>query len=219
MNLLQTLELNNAAVLLFHAQDYDKATSKFHQALFLMQDTMQSPPATPNMMPESPLKAAYHHLTISHDSYIETPESMFLYLRPLAMQEIGDPQPAAAIAVFCCVILFNSAVLFHQKGIIHHKMHMIDRAQKLYDGCLFLLEGQDLSNDMTFLVAVAASNNMAQIELEKGMVCSVNDRLRTMGGLIRGSRKRVREMFSSREIEGFFLNVALGGRQLSAPSA
>ncbi|CAJ1965511.1 unnamed protein product [Cylindrotheca closterium] len=200
------------------------AVEQLHEALVHMKGNMAGAccpqsPLTPRPKSARP-RAARHHATLPH--YVKerssNRENMFLYLNELVLDDTTDQHPST-FAIYCAVTLFNVAILYHVEGLAKGRMALMDKAHQMYQASLHFLNGLDLNNDTVFLVNLANHNNMAQIELEKGMVDAPNGRLVHSFSLLQSIKSRALDILSDTELRGFLLNSSLQGKISSAAAA
>lgn len=219
-------KLNNEAVALFMNKRHPEAVEKFHEALRHMREIMQQqafprpdPPASSSKEVTSPSPARYH-VAIPNQISKADREDLFLYLNVLALEETTNLDPAT-VAIYCSVTLLNVAIMYHMEGISQGRMRFMDQARKMYQGSLHMLNSQDnlWENDTVLLVQLAASNNLAHIELEKGMVDVANERLSHLFALLQATKSRALGIISRTELHGFLLNSSLQGKSCAASAA
>jgi hypothetical protein len=78
-------------------------------------------------------------------------------------------------------------------------------AEKLHAACIQILGDSNLSflNETTLLIVIAASNNLAGIEFEKGMVYAVTNRLRFLATLLQESEDANLDILTVAELRDF----------------
>ncbi|CAJ1938719.1 unnamed protein product [Cylindrotheca closterium] len=121
--------------------------------------------------------------------------------------------------IYCAGILFKTAILHHQKSIetgISASMH---RAEQLYQASLQLIVGLPRSNDTVTLIALAATNNLAQIEFEKGLVMQASERLRFLVHLLCSLESTAGRVVTVDEFHGMLSNTLLANGVSSSPAA
>ena len=124
--------------------------------------------------------------------------------------------------VYCAGILFNAAILHHQDAIKTGNSVSLDEAHRLYKASLHLLIILPASfeyNDTVALLEVANTNNLAQIELEKGLVMEASERLQMLTQLFQTSQSTMGNIFTNEEIEGILTNTLVGHGIISSPAA
>ena len=213
-------KLNNEAVALFGDRRCPLALEKFHEALCQMREIMNasSQHDPPRCHEGGSQEAGRTHAVLPYQNQEGTAEDMFLYFNGIVLKETLEQHPST-FAICCAATLFNCAVIYHMEGVATQKMSFMDKALHMYQASLHFLQGVDLQNDTCLLVALAATNNMAQIELEKGMVDGANRRLYHTYALLQHSKTRALDMFAGSEIHGFLLNSSLQGKITSAAAA
>ncbi|KAL3934076.1 MAG: hypothetical protein SGBAC_010124 [Bacillariaceae sp.] len=147
-------------------------------------------------------------------------EDLFLYFNVLALEETTNLDPST-VAIYCSVTLLNVAIMYHMEGISQGRMRFMEQARKMYEASLHMLNSQDniLENDTVLLVQLAASNNLAHIELEKGMVDVANERLSHLYALLQATKSRALGIISCTELRGLFLNSSLQRKSCAASAA
>lgn len=216
-------KLNNEAVALFTNKRHAKAVEKFHEALCHMREVMQAfpqdLPGSSSREVSSPSPARYH-VAMPNQVNKADREDLFLYLNVLALEETTNLDPST-VAIYCSVTLLNVAIMYHMEGISQGRMRVLDQARKMYQASLHMLNSQDIlwENDTVLLVYLAASNNLAHIELEKGMVDVANKRLSHQFALLQATKSRALGIISSTELHGLLLNSSLQGKICAASAA
>ncbi|CAJ1947953.1 unnamed protein product [Cylindrotheca closterium] len=125
------------------------------------------------------------------------------------------------IAIYCAGVVFNTAVLHHQQAIKTGNSASLDRAAKLYEASLHLV-GQHVHadcNNTVSLIAMAASNNLAQIELEKGLVEQACSRLQVLQTVIQSLRPVIIQILTMSEFQGMLSNILLAEGVTTSPAA
>ncbi|CAJ1937696.1 unnamed protein product [Cylindrotheca closterium] len=216
-------KFNNEAVALVMNNRHPRAIQKFHEALVQMRGVMRAFPkdlSAPSYVASRPKTAPRHHVVIlpSQADHQSKREDMFLYLNPILLDEPTNLHPST-LALYCAVTLFNVAILYHIEGVAKGRMRFLDKAQQMYQASLHFLNGQGLWNDTVFLLSLAAHNNLAHIELEKGTVEASNGHLGHAFELLQSIKERALDILSDSELHGFLLNSSLQGRISSAAAA
>jgi hypothetical protein len=154
-------------------------------------------------------------------------DDFFLFQRALFLNapratDASSPQEIfKALPILGSVVLFNSAILYHKNATLTAESSSLDKAQQLYKASLQFATSQGATNPTDWLITIAASNNLAQIACEKGMIEEANERLDDLCFLLSrgGSRERLHCIFSVEEIQGFLSNAAMAGGFKSSPAA
>ena len=134
----------------------------------------------------------------------------FVYQGALIFQESSPSsfQSMNAMTIYCAGILFNTAILHHQEAIRTGQSAPLERAAQLYEATLHIVGKLRLESNSTIaLIAVAATNNMAQIELAKGMLLQGSKRLQVLKSLIHQLHHIVAEMFTQDEFHNLLSNT------------
>ncbi|CAJ1938721.1 unnamed protein product [Cylindrotheca closterium] len=150
-------------------------------------------------------------------------EKFFVYQSALVLQEapsfVGAEHRVQSMNMYCAGILFNTAILHHQKSIktgISASMH---RAEQLYQTSLQIIVGLPRSNDTVTLIALAATNNLAQIEFENGLVVQASERLRFLVHLLCSLENTAGRVFAVDEFYGVLSNTLLANGVSLSPAA
>jgi hypothetical protein len=223
-------KFNNDAVSVVMNNHHPIAVEKLHEALLHMRGSMSMSGAFPQHLstpmmsrPKSARSRAARHHSIVHHHVTQGNSGrgdMFLYLNGLVLDDTTTTgQCPSTFAIYCAVTLFNVAILYHMDGLAKGRMRLMDKAHQMYQASLHFLNGLDLENDTVFLVNLANHNNMAQIELEKGMVDAPNRRLTHSFELLQSIKSRALEILSDSELRGFLTNSSLQGKISSAAAA
>mmetsp|Transcript_12106 Transcript_12106/g.28935 ORF Transcript_12106/g.28935 Transcript_12106/m.28935 type:complete len:184 (+) Transcript_12106:236-787(+) len=183
-----------------------------------MREIMSAFPAEPSASRKMSPKAARNHVVMPNRPNKGHRQDLFLYLNALVLEETADCHPST-LAIYCSVTLFNTAILYHMEGMATGRMRFMDQAHQMYQASLHFLNGLDPWNDTVLLVNLAANNNLAHIELEKGMVDSANRRLGHTFEILQYAKSRTLGIVSGSELHGFLLNSSLQGKIFSAAAA
>ncbi|KAL3934074.1 MAG: hypothetical protein SGBAC_010122 [Bacillariaceae sp.] len=232
--LLETLLLNNEAVMLFHANgSLTRAADAYQKSLCNVRNLLRGNPwiePTFQSTISSP-EERWHSMGIS--STISKPssrkplhDSFYLFQRALFL---NDPSGASsnlqeivkALPIFGSVVLFNTAILYHKNAALTGEYSSLDKAQRLYKASLQFATSKGATNPTDWLIVIAASNNLAQIAYEKGRIEEVNERLDDMSFVLSrgGSFEQLHGIFAVEEIQGFLSNAAMAGGFQSSPAA
>ncbi|CAJ1947955.1 unnamed protein product [Cylindrotheca closterium] len=107
------------------------------------------------------------------------------------------------MAIYCAGVVFNTAIKTGTSANLDR------RAAMLYETSLQLI-GQHVdaySNNTASLIAMAASNNLAQIELEKGLVEQACKRLQALKFPMQSLRSVVPHIFTVHEFQCMLSNT------------
>mmetsp|Transcript_5912 Transcript_5912/g.14020 ORF Transcript_5912/g.14020 Transcript_5912/m.14020 type:complete len:230 (-) Transcript_5912:68-757(-) len=228
ISLNETLRLNNEGVALFNADEPSRAAEKLHSSLMGARSLIHRQGINSgNPTDEKCLLQCYEE-SRKHASCSKDGNGYFLFLRALVFRE---PEPQAstdeastqALSVCCAGILFNLAVLHHKYWLKDGSSAYLDDAAVFYRTVLQIIKGNNVGlqqrNPTLLLLAYATHNNLAQIELEKGMVQRVNQRLHYMTGFLHTTKSTLLLTLSEREVEGLLSNVLSAGCLNTAPAA
>ncbi|CAJ1931297.1 unnamed protein product [Cylindrotheca closterium] len=231
MSLQETLNLNNKAVALYHSNDIGGAAKTYYASLCLAKELLQSTaPLQESVNHRAPTPFATtlpqhecFHTSTEVSSSIPMQEKFFVYQSALVLQEapsfVGVEHRVQSMNIYCAGILFNTAILHHQKSIKTGISAFMHRAEQLYQASLQLIVGLPRSNDTVALIAFAATNNLAQIEFEKGLVMQASERLRFLVHLLRSSENTAARVFAVDEFHGMLSNTLLANGVSSSPAA
>ncbi|CAJ1947837.1 unnamed protein product [Cylindrotheca closterium] len=150
----------------------------------------------------------------------------FVYQSPLILKELPPFMPLQnmqAMTIYCASILFNTAILHHQDSFKTGNSASLDRAAQLYEASLHLVGKFRATvlgpNKTVSLIAMAASNNLAQIEFEKGMLDQACKRLQFLKHLIQSLQQVVPHIFTRDEFEGMLSNSLSAQDVIASPAA
>ncbi|CAJ1947957.1 unnamed protein product [Cylindrotheca closterium] len=227
-SLQDTLQLNNQAVVLHHSDNLAQAAKAYHESLSFFKRL---------------LKECYHHnqgialstvtqyecfhtaapTNAQRDVSTQSDDEPFVYQSALILQETQSYlHNTQAMTIYCAGVVFNTAILHHRQAIKTGSSASLDRAAKLYEASLQLVLGQHIpagSNSTVSLIAMAASNNLAQIELEKGLVCQACRRLQFLKILIQSLQHIVTRIFTMDEFQGMLSNTLSAESVTASPAA
>ncbi|CAJ1937698.1 unnamed protein product [Cylindrotheca closterium] len=236
--LVETLLLNNEAATLFHSnQCLSRAADAYQKSLCNVQSLLRGHHHTALMDPPlhstlvSPERCS-HYSFPNASSMTPSParDNFYLFQRALYLNapsaaDVSSPSSPQAICqalpILGSVVLFNSAILYHKNAVLTGESFSLDKAQQLYKASLQFATSQGATNPTDWLITIAASNNLAQIAYEKGLIDEVNERLDDLSFLMSrgGSLERLQGIFTVAEIEGFLSNAAMTGGFKSSPAA
>ena len=230
LSLQATLNLNNRAVELFHSNHIPEAANTYYQSLRFVKQLVRCPEANLNPSPTNVNDATTYALPQrsccdspkSRNMHIQQSTMLFLYQNALILQELSESSSHNVLQtmyMYCAVIYFNAGLLHHQHYIKSGNSVHMKQAQHLYESSLKLLVGLPTSNDTVALLVVANYNNLAQIELEKGLVTEASHKLRYLSRLFHRSMPRFSRIFAADEFQGFLYNTLLEQGIISSPAA
>jgi len=197
----------------------------------LVKELLKCPPPTQESMNSAPTTIAtttlpqhecFHTSTETSSSIFPVQEKFFVYQSALVLQEVPSfcaEHRVQSMNIYCAGILFNTAILHHQNSIRTGKSASMHRAEQLYQASLQLIMGLPKSNDTVFIIALAATNNLAQIELDKGMVMQASESLRFLIHLLYSSEHAARRIFAVDEFYGMLSNTVLANGMSASPAA
>lgn len=233
-----TLKLNNKAVAQYHSNDFSQAAKIYHESLLLAHNLLTCPrlqeqssmPCRASGTTTTTLRQyeCFHSSTQSPRS-LSKEDGLFVYQSALVLQEspsrgpaLHDVLPQASstkLKVYCSGILFNAAILHHQVSIKTGKSVSMNRAEELYQASLQLVDKLTTANDTVVLIAVAASNNLAQIEFEKGQMMKAKERLRFLNNILHSWEDILYRIFTADEFRGMLSNTVLVNSIDASPAA
>ncbi|KAL3931860.1 MAG: hypothetical protein SGBAC_011115 [Bacillariaceae sp.] len=223
--LQHTLKLNNKAVALYHSNDIPHAAKIYFQSLCLVKELLKCPKEgnmnhAPNKKTTLLKQECFHTATqTSRDTPMQ--DKLYVYQSALVLQESPSSweQNVQNMNIYCAGILFNTAILHHQNSIKTGKSASVGRAEQLYQASVQLVAGLSTSNDTVVLIAVAASNNLAQIEFDKGLTMQANERLQFLADLLHSSVDETSRIFTADEFQGMLSNTLLANSIAASPAA
>lgn len=156
-------------------------------------------------------------------------DRLFVYQNPLVLTQQLRPDGDScdnrdshrSLCTHAAAICYNLALLYHHDGMANRSNRSTTKAGKLYGACIAILSDSNLAhwNESTLLIAIAASNNLAVIEFERGMLDNVTNRLRHLSMLLRESEHVNLHMLATDELHNFLSNILLGNGLTAAPAA
>ncbi|CAJ1945985.1 unnamed protein product [Cylindrotheca closterium] len=224
LSLDETLRLNNEGVALFRANEPSRAAEKLHSSLIGARSLIHRGTAAADHPNAPDLLQSYCEESQHHDCCSKDRNEFFLFLRAFAFRGVPEQQGGstqAALCVYSAGILFNLAILHHKHWMKDGSPAFLDKAVVFYHTVLQIIQANGAYEHIPtlLLLVLVTCNNLAQIELEKGMVENVNQHLRYMTGILY-TRKRTLLMTLTRiEVEGLLSNVLSGGRLSTALAA
>ncbi|CAJ1947843.1 unnamed protein product [Cylindrotheca closterium] len=197
ISLQDTLKLNNYAVALYQSGDITQASKAFSPK-------SHSTTSTPTVDP-----FVYQSLLILRESQ--------------AASSSLPHDEMQLMTLYCACILFNTAILHHQESIKTGSSACLDRAAQLYEASIRLVGKfpttvASFNNNTISLLALAASNNLAQIEFQKGLLDQASTRLQVLKHLIQSLQHVVLHIFTVDEFDGMLSN-SLSAEGVIASSA
>mmetsp|Transcript_5913 Transcript_5913/g.14021 ORF Transcript_5913/g.14021 Transcript_5913/m.14021 type:complete len:225 (-) Transcript_5913:72-746(-) len=223
ISLNETLRLNNEGVALFNADEPSRAAEKLHSSLMAARSLIHrqgvisgNPTDGKCLLQHECYEESRKHACCSKDG-----NGYFLFLRALVFREPEPQASTQALSVYCAGILFNLAILHHKHWLKDGSSVYLDDAAVFYRTVLQIVKGNDglQHNPTLLLLAYTTHNNLAQIELEKGMVQRVNQRLHYMTGFLHTTKSTLLLTLSEREVEGLLSNVLSARCLNTAPAA
>lgn len=233
VSLKATLILNNRGVELFQSNCIPEAVSSYRQSLCIVRELLQCPRSSSETIAADfgassthlPRQESFHSIT-PHATHGGSTRAMndelFLYQSPLILQESASfsQNVDQSIQIYCAAILFNTAILQHHTGIRTGNSDFLKRAQQLYQSSLQLVVGLNNSNDTVTLLAVANCNNLALIDLEKGLLMEAGERLRFLANILQTTaQSKILRIFNMDEFQGMLSNTLLRNGMISSPAA
>lgn len=220
----ETLRLNNEAVVLFNANEISQASRQYLKSLSIARRLMTRIPSSPTKESESidnlighfhvpSSVSSSHHQNSSNGRY-------FIYPHALVFHE-ANATTTETLTVYCAGLLFSNALLHHQFALVNGRSRSMFKAEQLYEASLQLLSGLELSpfNATAVVIAIAATNNLAQIQLEKGMLPEASQKFRFIVSMFHWVGMAQCEMFTTGEVQGFLANSLMAGGLAASPAA
>jgi hypothetical protein len=126
-----------------------------------------------------------------------------------------------SLCTYCAAICYKLALLYHQDGMASGNIQSTTKAEKLHAACIEILGDSEISflNETTLLIVIAASNNLAGIEFEKGMVYAVTNRLRFLATVLQEFEDANLDVLRVAELRDFLSIIFLGNGLTAAPAA
>ena len=230
-SLHDTLKLNNEAVALYHSNDTNSAARAYYQSLCSVNRLLKECHGQEQIIQNGgdatniPQHECLH--TFAPRSYDNATTAVqnnepFVYQGALILQECPSSlqNNIFAMTIYSAGILFNTAVLHHQEAIKTGSSSSMDRAIQLYEASLNLIGHLRAdTNNTVSLIAIAASNNLAQLELVKGLLPQACKRLRFLKTLLHGLQPIVTEMFTMDEFHGMLSNTLCANGMIASAAA
>lgn len=215
----QLCALNNQGVHSLESNAPEKALAHFVKSLLIGKDLSRN--SHQKCAPDSSRDSLSCSRSASQSDENET--TLFVYRTALGLPEKCCSPDETSIRLYSAVVIFNLALAHHQVGMKTGKSSPLAQAEKLYQTSIQIL--QDLNplsfNETTLLIVIASHNNLAHIDMEKGMIAIVNSRIKYLSGVLRQSRIKQRGVFTGDELNGIFSNIFLlmGGGLAASPAA
>lgn len=206
----QLCALNNQGVASLERNAHGEAVLQFVECLLIGKELSKTMPQFCDVsVPEDSLRCCGSSIL----SKGCTEDNLFLYQSPLLLSEKCCSTNQTAIRVYTSVVVFNLALLHHHLGAITGKTRSLAKAEQLYKTSIEILsELNPLTyHETTLLIVMAANNNLAQIDLERGMVLTVNGRFRYMSRILHECSAKYWDAFDSFELDGVLSNILLLG--------
>lgn len=231
MSLQATLTLNNRAVELFHSNYIPQAVKTYYESLSIVKELLNSPQEegrfilspteSQSAVNVPPQHECFHASTRLSSNIPARSSTLFLYQNALMLKESASSfqNVTQSMHIYCAAIMFNAGLLHHLHSMQTGKSAPLNRAQQLYQWSLQLLAGLATSNDTITLLAVANTNNLAHIHLEKGLVMEAGHRLQILSQLLHTSQPTIRRILTVDEIEGLLSNTLSGQGMNSSVAA
>lgn len=223
ISLQDTLTLNNRAVELFNSNDIREAVKTYHHSLCTVRALLACPQhSSPTTIANAPpQRERFHHAVKPTENLRTRADELFLYQNTLILQEAPvSTSQNDALRVYCAAILFNTAILYHLISKQTGNSAAMNKAEELYKSSLQFLQGlSPNSNDTVILLIVVNQNNLALIQLEKGLVIEAGQRLQFLSHLFHTIRPTIRGVFTLEEAKGMFSNTLLRNGVISSPAA
>ncbi|CAJ1947951.1 unnamed protein product [Cylindrotheca closterium] len=229
ISLQDTLQLNNQAVALYQLDDLPLAAKALYESLRVLKQLMKGYYLDDDViaaaMNTAPQHECLHTTAPKARCDASTQNEPFVYQSALILQESPasstQDMTQAKMTIYCAGVAFNTAILHHQQAFKTGRSASLHRAAKLYECCLQLV-GQFIhagSNNTVSLITMAATNNLAQIELEKGLLGQACRRLQFLKALIQSLQHTATRMFTVDELQSMISNTLSAEGVIASPAA
>ncbi|CAJ1947839.1 unnamed protein product [Cylindrotheca closterium] len=237
ISLRDTLKLNNQAAALFHSENFPQAEIAYNESLCFFKIILEESHYQDVGMASTaslPQHECLHSMS-AHKSRCKISShhgGSFVYQSPLILNELPSSSlhptsrstSVQAMIIYCAAVVFNTAILHHQESIKTGSSVCLDRAAELYEASIRLVGKFPTtvasSNKTISLIAMAASNNLAQIEFQKGLLDQACKRLQVLKHLMTQSlRHVVPYIFTIDEFEGMLSNTLSAKGVIASPAA
>lgn len=219
MSLHEALELNNEGVALFNAGEPSRAIEKLQSSLLQARSLIQIP-SSEGIDPGTDAICLLSGSQYVQINSIKDRNEYFICLRALAFKEPDSGERSLqALPVYCAAILFNLAILHHKHWMENGSSTLVSKAEAFYEAVLQIIQVSQVQNSTCLFLTLGALNNLAQIDLEKGLVTRFNQRLQYMSVLFQDMSMVLVSALSKQEIGGFLSNILSAGNLNTAPTA
>ncbi|CAJ1958200.1 unnamed protein product [Cylindrotheca closterium] len=234
----ESMRSNNEGVAHAASNHVNQAADEFCKSLRIAQhllsgvspeyNDLQSPSTDPMHLPTDMGNERYHHYhTTKTVRFVKSgPSGVFVYQKALILESTSSASMtsetlANRLSTYCAATCYNLALLYHQEGLSTGRSRCIDKAEQLYSACLRLLQNGNLSclNPTTLLITIIASNNLAEIELSKGMVQTASSHIQFVEWLVYECQVVKLDLFSPEEIHDLMGNMLHGKGMNTATAA
>eukprot|EP00980_Cylindrotheca_fusiformis_P006009 scaffold1284_cov108-Cylindrotheca_fusiformis.AAC.23 len=159
-----------------------------------------------------------------------TTNALVMYQKVFALNEESSSSSSTtttsatsqeSLCTYSAAICYNLAFLYHQDGIRNGDICSTTKAERLYNSSISILADSNFVflNESTLLITIAASNNLAVLELEKGLLDAVTNSMTSLAALLgEFENLRLHNLVSKEEVHTFLSN-ALMASGLQAASA
>ena len=234
--LQQVLHLNNEGVSMLASGDEGKAMGLFQDSLRLMKDKFARERAEEDLLDATnnttsvataPAKcdSIDRHFEDEPSRIYETVEmegfrdssDFFIFnsaikLSPDALANHSRQQDPDISILFTAYILFNTAIAYHNHGIVHAKQTCLDKAAGIYHQTIKLLRtcaGQCERNATSSMIEMAALNNLSHIHLVQGDHVQSRQLLEDLAGLTSfvGAFDFAPRLFADKDVNQLLVNI------------
>ncbi|KAL3938257.1 MAG: hypothetical protein SGBAC_006799 [Bacillariaceae sp.] len=226
----ETLRSNNDGVAHAASNQTNQAAGEFCKSLRIAQHILSSSleytdwqatsaGGTMNMHPRNGMEnGCNHHTTQTTRSVKGSASSFFVYQKALLLESstasagMTNENLGRRLCTYSAATCYNLALLYHQEGLTTGKSKFIDKAENLYSACMRILHDGNLSwlNPTTLLITIAASNNLAEIEISRGMVQQASSHIHLLEWLVYECRVVDLQLLSPEELHGLLGNLLHG---------
>ena len=215
----QAIDLNNEAVNLFGRNQKEKAWENLRMAIEIMKELVKRGQRIDKHF-DLPYTAVSHcrYIHIKSINAMNRPddEDLFIHKDMFRLQYPSQSFGVETIAMYSAIILFNGALFHHRKSPEGN----LFKAEKMYRASLQLVQESFLAGNTTALiVAVVASNNLAQIELQRGAIQNVTRRFRLLKQMLQGRCYDIVHVLPDYEIKELLSNSLVADGLVAACAA
>ena len=219
----QAINLNNDAVNLFGRNQKERALENLRMAIEIMKEVVKRGQRTDKHF-DLPYTAVSHcdyiHIKSIDATNRPSDEDLFIHKDMFRLKYPSQSFGVETIAMYSAIILLNGALFHHRKSPEGNMAKCLFKAEKMYRASLQLVQGSFLAGNTTALiVAVVASNNLAQIELQRGVIQNVTRRFRLLKQMLQGRCYDIVHVLPDYEIKELLSNSLLADGLVGACAA